>query len=322
MIFTGTPFFGVSVFLVDSTIYTAFKKAPAYDASKRTLDAQKMYFPRAFCESPSTMVMMSKAVDTSTFDNAHWFGDAASDAVSMFNVDFYTNKKFNSLRNVQGKYLAVGRYSAKSDWARDFILKALSYKDMTNMSEDQIIGDYFLDRYDDLFHHKSTPGSGWCSEFAAVTLHDSKDGDKGFYPHNSYVKGFVGDLSSRARFFVAKSDNSGFLPATQDAICDTSSAYKFGGVSKKTGKDLSFSCTPISSGVQPEIGDLIFFSNPTTCHTGIVINVNGSYVFTVEGNVSYDDVKQGTGSEKRVLHVHRRLTGTNRKELVGIGKLY
>lgn len=321
----------MSVFLVNSTIYTAFKKSPAYNASDRTAGDQKMYFPRAFCESPSTMVMMSKAVDTSTFDNAHWFGDAASDAVSMFNVDFYTNKKFNSLRNVQGKYLAVGRYSAKSDWAQAFILEALSYKGKDTMPTDDVanpdtddskIGNYFLRRYQKLFNHKSSKNSGWCSEFAAVTLHDSKDGDKGFYPHNSYVKGFVGDLSSRARFFVAKSDNSGFLPATQDAICDTSSAYKFGGVSKKTGKDLSFSCTPISSGVQPEIGDLIFFANTHTCHTGIVINVNGSYVFTVEGNVDEQQVHVGTKKVNTVLHVRRRLTGTNRNELVGIGKLY
>ena len=326
---------------MDSSIYTAFKEAPAY---KTTTD---MYFPKAFCESPSTMIVAAQPcrdTDDKTFLHPYWFGDAASDAVSMFNVDFYTNKKFNSLRNVQGKYLAVGRYSAKSDWARDFILKALSYKDMTNMSEDQIIGDYFLDRYDDLFHHKSTPGSGWCSEFASVVLHESMQAPINEYPYSTYVKGFIQQFSypdperpayddkkvssSTSKFYLGtydqKDKTTAFHVGKIDSSYNKNTYYSYGGTTD-AGNDLHFSCTELGiKDVTPQIGDLIFFGHSDSCHTGIVINTNGSYVFTVEGNVSEDQIGIGTGTDHRVYHGRRKISASKTKDgrMVGFGDTY
>ena len=328
---------------VDSTIYTAFKKAPAYDASKRTLDAQKMYFPRAFCESPSTMVMMSNAVDAPTFKNSHWFGDAASDAVSMFNVDFYTNKKFNSLRNVQGKYLAVGRYSAKSDWARDFILKALSYKNTSGFGKISP-QEHFLDRYDEIFNHKRKSDNGWCSEFASVVLHESMQASINEYPYSTYVKGFIQQFSypdperpayddkkvssGTSKFYLGtynqKDKTTAFHVGKIDSSYNENTYYSYGGTTD-AGNDLHFSCTELGiKDVTPQIGDLIFFGDSHACHTGIVINTNGSYVFTVEGNVSEDQIGIGTGTDHRVYHGRRKISASKTKDgrMVGFGDTY
>ena len=330
---------------VDSTIYTAFKKAPAYDASKRTLDAQKMYFPRAFCESPSTMVMMSNAVDAPTFKNSHWFGDAASDAVSMFNVDFYTNKKFNSLRNVQGKYLAVGRYSAKSDWARDFILKALSYKNTSGFGKISP-QEHFLDRYDEIFNHKRKSDNGWCSEFASVVLHESMQASINEYPYSTYVKGFIQQFSypdperpayddkkvssGTSKFYLGtynqKDKTTAFHVGKIDSSYNENTYYSYGGTTD-AGNDLHFSCTELATkDVTPQIGDLIFFGHSKSCHTGIVINVNGSHIFTVEGNVDEKQLDIGTSTKNTVLHVRRKISAdsskTNKDRVVGIGDVY
>lgn len=235
------------------------------------------------------------------------------------------------------KYLAVGRYSAKSDWARDFILKALSYKGMDkftvgNVSTD--IGPYFLKEYARIFDPTHSLSGGWCSEFASVTLHESKTGDGNTYPNAGTVKGFARELSRngasdpKTQLYVAADENTHFFPAVRDAEVNSKSKYIFGGTKTNAAGEkvnLQFSCTALSESasdsVEPEIGDLIFFNESTSCHTGIVINVNGSYVFTVEGNVSYHDVEQGTDTTKRVLHARRKRLGTNRKKLVGIGKL-
>ena len=339
MIFTGTPFFGVSVFLVDSTIYTAFKKAPAYNASKRTLDAQKMYFPRAFCESPSTMIVAAQPcrdTDDKTFLHPYWFGDAASDAVSIFNTDLYTNKAFTTDQDVYAKYLAVGRYSAKADWARDFILKALSYKGADTVDSKKI-KPYFLDRYDEIFNHKRKSDNGWCSEFASVTLHESKTGDGNTYPNASTVKGFARELSRngasdpKTQLYVAADENTHFFPAVRDAQVNSESKYIFGGTKTNAAGEkvnLQFSCTALSESasdsVKPEIGDLIFFGHSKSCHTGIVINVNGSHIFTVEGNVSEKQIGIGTGTEHRVYHGRRKISANeaNDGRMVGFGDTY
>ena len=210
------------------------------------------------------------------------------------------------------------------------------------MSEDQIIGDYFLDRYDDLFHHKSTPGSGWCSEFASVVLHESMQAPINEYPYSTYVKGFIQQFSypdperpayddkkvssSTSKFYLGtydqKDKTTAFHLGKIDSALNEHTYYHYGDTTT-AGNDLRFSCTELGiKDVTPQIGDLIFFGHSKSCHTGIVVNVNGSYVFTVEGNVDEQQVHVGTKKVNTVLHVRRRLTGTNRNELVGIGKLY
>ena len=315
---------------VASNIYTAFKEAPKYKSD------EALYFPKAFCESPSTMIVAAQPcrdTDDKTFLHPYWFGDAASDAVSIFNTDLYTNAQFKTDQDVYAKYLAAGKYTAKSDWARDFILKALSYKGSDTV-DSKDIKTYFLDRYDAIFNHTRTSDGGWCSEFASVTLHDGKDGDGNTYPNATTVKGFARELSRngasdpKTQLYVAADENTHFFPAVRDAEVNSKSKYIFGGTKTNAAGEkvnLQFSCTALSESagdsVEPEIGDLIFFNESAACHTGIVVNVNGSYVFTVEGNVDEKHTGMGSKEVNTVLHVRRRLTGTNRRKLVGIGKL-
>ena len=311
---------------MDSSIYTAFKEAPAYET---TTD---MYFPKAFCESPSAVIMAAQPcrdTDDKTFLHTYWFGDAASDAVSIFNTDLYTNKAFTTDQDVYAKYLAVGRYSAKADWARDFILKALSYK-RENYVGNVVLKTYFMKEYNRIFNTEFDITKGWCSEFASVTLHESKLEDGISYPHEISVRRFVSELSDKHRFFMITKDSLAadsthpFVPATKDATFDKSHPV-FGAIRKSDQKDFRFSCTKAAGNpVIPEIGDIIFFNTSATCHTGIVINTNGSYVFTVEGNVSEASAGIGTKTDNTVLHRRRKITVTegNVDRMVGIGKVY
>ena len=332
---------------VTSNIYTAFKEAPAYDAEQRTDGQQKMYFPRAFCESPSTMIVAAQPcrdTDDKTFLHPYWFGDAASDAVSIFNTDLYTNAQFKTDQDVYAKYLAVGRYSAKADWARDFILKALSYKGVKKIDGDSI-GNYFLKRYEDLTGKQQT-NVGWCSEFASVTLNDAKAADGMPYPYRASVLAFTKKFSAsktdpQLYIAVEKSVDGEktivFEPATVDDTLNESNHY--GRVRSSDGKDFRFSCTEISStpaqvsahASMPETGDLIFFDTSAACHTGIVINTNGSRVFTVEGNVSMEESVMGTDTAKTVIHRRRKISVQHKKasetsisddKMVGVGKVY
>lgn len=68
----------------------------------------------------------------------------------------------------------------------------------------------------------------------------------------------------------------------------------------------------------PEVGDQIFFkSGDNICHTGLVIDVDGSYVYTIEGNTSstYGIVSNG-GSvrEKKYLLGHSGIAGYGRPD--------
>ena len=330
---------------MSSSIYTAFKEAPAY---KATTD---MYFPAAFCESPSTVIMTSKACRTNDsngdveFLNPYWFGDAASDAVSIFNTDLYTNDAFTTDQDVYAKYLAAGKYTAKSDWARPFILKALSYKGTSTFGKDTP-QKYFLDRYDAIFNHTRTSDNGWCSEFASVVLHESMQAPINEYPYSTYVKRFIQQFSypdpkrpayddkkvssSTSKFYLGtydqKDKTTAFHVGKIDSSYNKNTYYHYGGTTD-SGNDLHFSCTELGiKDVTPQIGDLIFFGHSDSCHTGIVINVNGSHIFTVEGNVSEKQIGIGTGTDHRVYHGRRKISAdssdTNKDRVVGIGDVY
>ena len=330
---------------VASNIYTAFKEAPAYEA------ATDMYFPKAFCESPSTVIMTSKACRTNDsngdveFLNPYWFGDAASDAVSIFNTDLYTNKAFTTDQDVYAKYLAVGRYSAKADWARPFILKALSYKGADTV-DSKDIQTYFLDRYDAIFNHTRTSDNGWCSEFASVVLHESMQAPINEYPYSTYVKRFIQQFSypdpkrpayddtkvnsGTSKFYLGtydqKTKTTAFHLGKIDSALNEHTYYHYGDTTT-AGNDLRFSCTELGiKDVTPQIGDLIFFGHSKSCHTGIVINVNGSHIFTVEGNVDEKQLDIGTSTKNTVLHVRRKISAdsskTNKDRVVGIGDVY
>ena len=322
---------------VSSSIYTAFKEAPAYEA------ATDMYFPKAFCESPSTVIMTSKACRTNDsngdveFLNPYWFGDAASDAVSIFNTDLYTNKAFTTDQDVYAKYLAVGRYSAKADWARPFILKALSYKGADTV-DSKDIQTYFLDRYDAIFNHTRTSDNGWCSEFASVVLHEAMQAPINEYPYSTYVKGFItkftyptgSSSTDTSTFYLGtydqKTQKTAFHLGKIDSSYNENTYYSYGGTTD-AGNDLHFSCTELATkDVTPQIGDLIFFGHSKSCHTGIVINVNGSHIFTVEGNVDEKQLDIGTSTKNTVLHVRRKISAdsskTNKDRVVGIGDVY
>ena len=66
----------------------------------------------------------------------------------------------------------------------------------------------------------------------------------------------------------------------------------------------------------PKPGDVIFFHNGTIiCHTGIVTKVEGSYVYTIEGNTSAGNtvIPNGGGvCEKRYSLSYRRIDGYGR----------
>lgn len=303
-----------------SNIYTAYKEAPAYT------DEAIMYFSKAFSESPSTILVPAARCRTAskTFANPYWCGDAASDAVSIFDLDIYTNYKFTTAQSVEVKYLAAGQYTAKSDWARDFILNALSYKNKTHVNGREI-GEYIVQKYKGFTGSNEDDGSAWCSEFASVTLHDGKNDTAKSYPHHIAVRGFVEDFSGNTKTpveatqFYLLNKSLEFVAATKDKTLNESSDYMYGGIRNSDGKDLRFSCTLVSGGatVEPEIGDLIFFAESESCHTGIVINKNGSYIFTVEGNVTNDD------GDKAVLHLRKKITATKGSGCIaGIGKVY
>ena len=283
--------------------------------------------------------------DDKTFLHPYWFGDAASDAVSIFNTDLDTNAQFKTDQDVYAKYLAAGKYTAKSDWARDFILKALSYKgDATVDSTD--IQTYFLDRYDEIFNHTRTSDGGWCSEFASVVLHEAMQAPINEYPYSTYVKRFIQQFSypdpkrpayddkkvssSTSKFYLGtydqKDKTTAFHVGKIDSSYNENTYYSYGGTTD-AGNDLHFSCTELGiKDVTPQIGDLIFFGHSKSCRTGIVINVNGSHIFTVEGNVSEKQIGIGTGTDHRVYHGRRKISAdssdTNKDRVVGIGDVY
>ena len=67
----------------------------------------------------------------------------------------------------------------------------------------------------------------------------------------------------------------------------------------------------------PQIGDQIFFKNlvGTVCHTGLVVNVDNSYVYTIEGNTSsgnYLDADGGQVCEKKYALNYARIVGYGR----------
>lgn len=67
---------------------------------------------------------------------------------------------------------------------------------------------------------------------------------------------------------------------------------------------------------EPEVGDQIFFKNSTRiCHTGLVVDVTGSYVKTIEGNTS-DSAEivpnGGAVCEKVYLKSNSRISGYGR----------
>lgn len=66
----------------------------------------------------------------------------------------------------------------------------------------------------------------------------------------------------------------------------------------------------------PEVGDQIFFKNSTRiCHTGLVIDVTGSYVKTIEGNTSASSEvipNGGAVCEKVYLKSNSRIAGYGR----------
>ncbi len=283
--------------------------------------------------------------DDKTFLHPYWFGDAVSDAVSIFNTDLYTNAQFKTDQDVYAKYLAVGRYSAKADWARDFILKALSYKGAETVDSKKI-KTYFLDRYDAIFNHTRTSDGGWCSEFASVVLHEAMQAPINEYPYSTYVKRFIQQFSypdpkrpayddkkvssSTSKFYLGtydqKAKTTAFHVGKIDSSYNENTYYSYGGTTD-AGNDLHFSCTELGiKDVTPQIGDLIFFGHSKSCRTGIVINVNGSHIFTVEGNVSEKQIGIGTGTDHRVYHGRRKISAdssdTNKDRVVGIGDVY
>lgn len=270
-------------------------------------------------------------------------GDAASDAVSIFNTDLYTNDAFTTDQDVYAKYLAAGKYTAKSDWARPFILKALSYKGTSTFGKDTP-KKHFLDLYDAIFNHTRTSDNGWCSEFASVVLHESMQAPINEYPYSTYVKRFIQQFSypdpkrpayddtkvnsSTSKFYLATYDQShdatAFHVGKIDSSYNENTYYSYGGTTS-SGNNLEFSCTELGiKDVTPQIGDLIFFGDSHACHTGIVINTNGSYVFTVEGNVSEKQIGIGTGTDHRVYHGRRKISASKTKDgrMVGFGDTY
>jgi peptidoglycan hydrolase-like protein with peptidoglycan-binding domain len=67
----------------------------------------------------------------------------------------------------------------------------------------------------------------------------------------------------------------------------------------------------------PKIGDQIFFKNlvGTVCHTGLVVNVDNTYVYTIEGNTSSGnklDADGGQVCEKRYALNYARIAGYGR----------
>lgn len=67
----------------------------------------------------------------------------------------------------------------------------------------------------------------------------------------------------------------------------------------------------------PKIGDQIFFKNlvGTVCHTGLVVNVDNSYVYTIEGNTSSGnslDADGGQVCEKKYALNYARIAGFGR----------
>ena len=72
----------------------------------------------------------------------------------------------------------------------------------------------------------------------------------------------------------------------------------------------------------PQIGDQIFFKNlvGTVCHTGLVVNVDTSYVYTIEGNTSSGnslDADGGQVCEKKYALNYARIAGYGRPNYDG-----
>lgn len=67
----------------------------------------------------------------------------------------------------------------------------------------------------------------------------------------------------------------------------------------------------------PKVGDQIFFKNliGTVCHTGLVVNVDSNYVYTIEGNTSSGnklDADGGQVCEKKYALNYARIAGFGR----------
>ena len=272
--------------------------------------------------------MMSKAVDTSTFDNAHWFGDAASDAVSIFNTDLYTNAQFKTDQDVYAKYLAAGKYTADSDTAAPLIREALAHLDnepITGLTwydgtalgslpiSKGILAEYTINRHNENPKSKDqiefdqlkpayTAISGWCSEFASVMA----DHVLGSNSTNS-------PFPRRASFRAFKKALSGAYYSTPSDELDDA----------KSSNDV-----PIT----PKVGDLLFTRGQSknsetgkyNGHTCMVINANGSYVFTIEGNRKNPSGASGTVNNI-VKRERRKIKGTNpdsgKDTIWGIGSI-
>ena len=164
------------------------------------------------------------------------------------------------------------------------------------------------------------------------------------YPYSTYVKRFIQQFSypdperpayddtkvnsGTSKFYLATYDQSNDATAFHvgkiDSALNEHTYYHYGGTTD-AGNDLRFSCTELATkDVTPQIGDLIFFGDSHACHTGIVINTNGSYVFTVEGNVSEKQIGIGTGTDHRVYHGRRKISANeaNDGRMVGFGDTY
>ena len=308
-----------------ANIYTAYKEAPAYKNN------EPMYFVKAFSESPSTVVMTNMACrhndanGKAVFDHPYWFGDAASDAVCIMNLDLYTNNKYTTDQDVYAKYLAAGCFSASADEGAKVIRNALTW--MNEKHKDALYNDQWPDNVSfsnipigqailmDYTAMKGLIGksgaqisfnsagkpldkdgnvnsiNGWCSEFASV-MAENAGIDEAVFPREPSVSKFKDSLGNHYCTPVMESDKS--LSGT------------------------------FQGNIVPAVGDLLFTQGTEAGHTCLVINANGSYVYTIEGNRK--DPNESSNGE--LYHIvrrdRRRIKGTpegDNRTILAIGSI-
>lgn len=273
-------------------------------------------FNRSFDGSPSTIITPNYACRDSSDNYVHpyWFGDAVSSTIGIVNMDMYTNKSISS-GHIYGKYISMGAYSAESDKLYKFLKEAQVCVDVKTVDNYNWNGTL----YDDLpiakvimyeywskvspdkenIHQppaKTTSVPGWCSEFASVMAIRANIDEK-YFPRAASTDDFQDAL--KTQYY------------TPEVIYNTTT---------KENELTGYFVNSNNERVTPEPGNLMFTAGQGAGHTCIVVNVNGSYVYTIEGNRGGDDNPMNNyprGDRRRIKGSQE--TGHN--EIIGLGRV-
>ena len=308
---------------MDDSIYTGFRNGPCL-------------FPKPFSGSPTVVAIGNQACRNSNnvFLHPYWFGDAAANSIGIMNLDAYTNLPCGN--TLSGQYIAAGQYDASMDnsAAYQLVSKAaefidvrnypgsvsylgvpyngltlaqgtlLSYSEHSCQNEDeekwnpQVViqsngkviyySQHALDKAAEQGKTLDLENTtGWCSEFASEMAHGTADED--IFPRAASFEKFSEKLQAKS-LYHEPNRSSGQLLGTFD-------------------------------GIVPSMGDLLFINenDDDTVHTCLVINVNGSYANTIEGNISL--VKGTKARDRSVYFRRRRIEGTDSLNVRGIGHI-